>query len=173
MESKAEGWARERSQGVSTSVIAQREGVNHTWVSRLTKPHGPFPRPGTPTLVEAERWVQDRTVGKSATQIARESGVPIGRVRSVTDPHGPFTRRLSIDGYLTLSQVAERLRVPTPTICHWANVGFMIASERRGSRRLWPVEAFEEWLTTADLQTCPECGAMTRDQGRHAGAVHK
>ena len=170
---RATAWAAERRKGIATSEIARREGVCHQWVSRVTKPYGPFPRAGTPTAETVEEWVAARQAGKSAQRVARDHGVHPARVRQATDTYGPFTRQLVIDGWLTLSGVAERQRVPTPTICHWLASGFLPSPVVQGSRRLWAVEDFNDWLAGADLETCPQCGAMTRSQSRHMGAVHR
>jgi transposase-like protein len=169
----AHAWARERREGKGVAEIAQRAGVCHQWVSRVTKPYGPFPRAGTPTAETVQEWVAARQAGKSAERVARDHGVHPARVRQATRAYGPFTSQLRMDGWLTLSGVAEKLRVPTPTICHWLASGFLPPPVMHGSRRLWAVGDFDEWLAGADLEACPLCGAMTRDRSRHMGAAHR
>ncbi|GGB71546.1 hypothetical protein GCM10011314_08650 [Knoellia flava] len=166
-------WALERLEGVSTAAIARREGVCHQWVSRVTKPYGPFPRAGTPSRETVAVWVRERWAGKSAAQVAREHGVSVERVQRATREHGPFTNKFQIDKHVTITQISDRLRVPVPTLCKWVSTGFLIAPQVSSKRRLWTVENFEDWLERAALETCPLCGAMTRDQARHAGAVHR
>ncbi|MFC7487849.1 MerR family transcriptional regulator [Knoellia sp. CPCC 206453] len=173
MESQVERWASERRAGVGPAEIARREGYCHQWISRQTKPYGPFPRSGTPSAATIEKWVAERKAGRSAERVARENGVTTKRVREATRHAGPFPARLHVDGFFTLSELADELGVPSPTICHWSDTGFLPAPERRGGRRLWPVEYFNEWLATAELETCPACGARTRDQSRHAGHAHR
>lgn len=172
MAERGEAWARERREGVSTLAIARREGVTHQWVSRLTKPYGPFSRPGTPSPDHVAAWLNDRRSGRSAEWVAERYAVPVGKVRNATRAHGPFRPRFRVDGFVTITEAADHLAIPVPTMCHWVRIGFVPVPEVIHGRRLWAEAAFMDWVASADLETCPECGAMTRDQVRHAGANH-
>lgn len=173
MSSLGAAWARERHDGIGTAEIAERESVCHQWVSRVTKPYGPFPRPQRPTPDAVARWVEERRAGRSAARIARDDGESARRVLAATREHGPFPRSLQIEGHLTISEAAQRLRLPIPTVCNWVAKGFMPQPERLGQRRVWRTEVFEEWLANAPLETCPHCGAMTRELLRHLSATHR
>ncbi|WP_156969624.1 helix-turn-helix transcriptional regulator [Knoellia subterranea] len=172
MAERGQAWAQERREGAGTGAIARREGVTHQWVSRLTKPYGPFARPSAPQPDAIAAWVKDRRAGRSAAWVAKYYGVPLQRVSDSTREFGPFRVRLKINGFVTVSEAADHLAIPVPTLCRWITREYMPAPQRRNGRRVWAESAFNDWLANAELETCPQCGAMTRDRVRHTAASH-
>lgn len=166
-------WAALRRRGVSTSTIARANGVSHQWVSRVTAQWGPFPRAGAIAPELVERWVDQRRQGRSAERIAREYGLRPERVLRETAGHGPFRVRHSEPGWLGVSEIAEVLKISLPTLLRWCDAGFLPSGiVGDNGRRQWRAESIDQWLESAGLDVCPECGARSRDGLRHTAAVH-
>lgn len=165
-------WAALRRNGTSTQDIAERAGVTHQWVSRVTKPLGPFPRPGAPTPETVKRWVSDRRAGLSALAIAERDQVPVHRVRDATRPFGPFTRRVHKPGEVGITEIADLLGVGHPTIYRWHRLGRMPApiAGRRGFVS-WPLDQVQEWAEQ-NLTVCAMCEAKPMDLLRHMAMKH-
>lgn len=165
-------WLEARRRGVSTTAIAEREGVPHQVVSRVTKDHGPFPSEQT-----IEEWVESRRARVSVESLAQEYGVSAAKIRRLTAPHGPFRSRgpQIPDGVVGVCGIAELAGVSGPTATRWVRQGlppdpdFVTAT----GRRVWFRRTIETWLQDPAWVTCPDCGAHCRSVGQHRGQAHR
>lgn len=167
-------WVKQRRQGTSCAHIARSAGVSHQWVSRVTAPFGPYPRPSAPPIDVVTTWVDARQHGTTITALSRSTGASHHTIREATREFGPFPRRNTPAGYLGLTDVADLLGLPNPTVSKWRTQGFLpdpIAAA--GVRPLWTSKQILEWAQDQALPTCPACGARPRDLTRHHGATHR
>lgn len=170
---RAAAWAAQRREGVSTDDIAAEAGVTHQWVSRVTKPLGPFPRPGTPTPQTVERWIADRRRGISAGAIARRDQAPVHRVRDSTRHAGPFTRRVHRPGELGITEIAQLLGLGHPTVYRWERRGLLPEPVKgRPGPAAWSRDDIERWAAQ-NLAECEQCGARPLDLLRHTAMKHR
>lgn len=170
---RAAVWASRRHEGISTAQIAGDAGVTHQWVSRVTKPWGPFPRPGSPTTKSVEQWIVDRRRGLSALAIASRDQVPVHRVRDATRHAGPFTRRVHRPGELGITEIAQLLGVGHPTVYRWRRLGRLPEPiPGRSGLESWSREEVERWAD-ATLVECDQCEARPMDLLRHTAMKHR
>lgn len=170
---RASAWAAQRREGVSTDRIATDAGVTHQWVSRVTKPFGPFPRPGTPSAMTVDRWITDRRAGISATAIALRDQAPVHRVRDSTRHAGPFTRRVHGPGELGITEIAQLLGVGHPTVYRWQRLGRLPGPIKgRLGLQAWDQDQVERWAAE-HLTECAQCGARPMDLLRHTAMKHR
>ena len=170
---RVEAWIEQRRRGRTPTEIAREHGVSHQIVSRSTLGFGPYPAEDT-----ISAWVEARRQRRTLQQISEEYQVPAGLIGRHTAGHGPFpppvgTRRLP-DGLLGISAIAERVGLTSPPVLRWRAAGRLPDPDfvtARG-RELWFEATIEEWLDSADLQTCGECGARCYSVAQHHKAKH-
>lgn len=171
------GWVARRRAGETATSIAAEAGVSRSWVSARTIAAGPFPRvPPIPRDVVAQ-WVADRRIGWSVASIASRDSVLAKDVARATQPHGPFPRGRAIRGQeapLGIVALSRLVGVADPTVYQWYRRGRLPEpdSYTPAGRPRWDPSTIQEWLTTADLETCPSCGARVWSVLRHEFAVH-
>lgn len=170
---RAAAWAAQRREGVSTDRIAVDAGVTHQWVSRVTNPLGPFPRPGTPSAETVDRWITARREGMSASAIALHDRVPVHRVRDSTRHAGPFTRRVHGAGELGITEIAQLLGVGHPTVYRWQRLGRLPEPIKgRPGLQAWDRDQVQRWAAE-HLTECAQCGARPMDLLRHTAMKHR
>lgn len=176
MDAQHLGWAERRRAGESTMAIAEQAGVCHQWVSRVTKPFGPFPRAGTPTNETVRKWVAARQRRISLAQLSREYGVTARRISAATKPDGPFpTPRHRKPNLVGVQDIARLLGVSEPTVHRWRRMGFLLEhTDLDGhGRQSWDLEVLEAWIEDVGLPTCPDCGARPLQLRMHRARAHR
>jgi len=74
-----------------------------------------------------------------------------------------------------ITAVAARIGLKYLSVLRWRSNGrlphpdFVTAK----GRELWLAGTIEAWLETADLETCPDCGARCLSVARHATMAHQ
>lgn len=159
------------AKGLLVREIADRDGVSHQYVSRMTVEHGPYP-----AAEAVQEWVELRRAGHSVAAIAEEHGVRESVARQATRPFGPFgTRGPRLpSGLVGVTTLAQRVGMGHPSVLRWVRTGrtpppdFVTA---RG-RVLWLDCTITAWLDSGPLQECPRCGARCVSLGQHQARAH-
>lgn len=174
MDESVHPWVELRRQRHSVAAIAREAGVSHQWVSQVTAPHGPFPKPALPSPSVVDGWVEARRRGVTIAELVRTTGRSDEAIRRATRAYGPFPEKRGPEGYLGVNDIADRLHLPNGRVSKWRSSGFLPEPALLiGARELWTPEQIEQWVATAGLQRCPQCGARPRDLRRHSSHAHR
>lgn len=165
-------WVLARQRGQRVADIAAREGVAHQRVSWYTKGAGPFPSPAV-----VDQWVAARVAGRTLAAIAQEFGAASVVVSGATRAFGPFRPpgpRLP-DGLVGPGGIAALAGVSGPTALRGVRTGRVPAPDFvvGDGRKLWLDGTITRWLDSADLATCPTCGARCVRLAAHRAAAHR
>ena len=165
--SRAVTWSEQRRAGQRVTQIAARAGVSHQWVSRLTRPFGPFPPANHPV----REWVQARHAGQSIKAIAQQDKVSEHRVSTATRPYGPFPYPHRDTGdRIHTAGIARMMGVLPAMVTRWrTRPDFPSPVSQSGpAPREWDRAAVQAWADH-HLSTCPVCTARVLDVPRHRG----
>ena len=170
-DARTQRWVQARRNGSSVKDIAKREGVSHQLVSRCTVDAGPFPAADV-----VQKWVVARRQGEPVAEIADRHDVQVGLVRRHTRPWGPFPRRgpRLPAGVVGVKGIARLAGVSGPSAVRWVRTGRVPDPDfvTTSGRLVWMEATIINWLESADMSTCPTCGARCINVGRHSAAAH-
>lgn len=169
---RTQRWIDARRSGQTASDIAREHGVSRQLVGALTAKFGPFP-----SIEQIELWVEARRARRTLRAIADDFAVPQALIRRHTHQYGPFPAPGSHlpEGVWGVAAVADRVRMPTPTVMAWRDQGLLPRPDfiTAHGRVLWLPTTVERWLSaTSELTECPDCGAYCRSVGHHRSAKH-
>ena len=101
-------------------------------------------------------------------------GVVVSRETRAFGPFRPPGPRLP-DGVVGSRGIAALAGVSGPAALRWVRTGRVPAPDFvvGDGRKLWLAGTITGWLATADLATCPTCGARCVQLASHRAAAHR